>query len=96
MKKLPEVTVRVNNTLGLSIGTDFNNLVNMEDLIIGNVGKDTNALVTDLVTGDAKQSLDPAWTVPGQYCIQQNLPYPVTILGLIPQIAVGDTKDAQS
>ena len=96
MKKLPEVTVRVNNTLGLSIGTDFNNLVDMEDLIIGNVGKDTNALVTNLVTGDAKQSLDPAWTVPGQYCIQQNLPYPVTILGLIPQIAVGDTKDAQS
>jgi hypothetical protein len=96
MKKLPEVTVRVTNTLGLSIGTDFNNLVDMEDLIVGNVGKDTNALVTDLVTGDAKQSLDPAWTVPGQYCIQQNLPYPATILGLIPQIAVGDTKDAQS
>lgn len=93
MKKLPQVTVRVANTLGLSIGMDFDNLVDMEDLIVGNVGKDTNAIVSNLVTGDALQSLDPAWTVPGQYCIQQSLPYPATILGLIPQIAVGDTKD---
>lgn len=93
MKKLPQVTVRVAATLGLSIGTDFNNLVDLEDLILGNVGKDTNVLVTNLVTGDAVQSLDPAWTVPGQYCIQQNFPYPTTILGLIPQIAIGDTKE---
>lgn len=93
MKKLPQVTVRVANTLGLSIGTDFDNLVDLEDLIYGNVGKDTNELVSNLVTGDALQSLDPAWTVPGQYCIQQSLPYPATILGLIPQIVVGDTKD---
>lgn len=96
MKKLPQVTVRVANTLGLSIGTNFNNLVNLEDLIIGNVGKDTNALVDNLVTGDALQSLDPAWTVPGQYSIQQSLPFPATILGLIPQIAIGDTKDDRS
>lgn len=93
MKKLPEVTVRVANTLGLSIGTDFDNLVAMDDLIIGNVGKDTNELVTNLVTGDALQSLDPAWTVPGQYCIQQSFPYPATILGLIPQIAIGASKE---
>lgn len=96
MKKLPAVTVRVANTLGLSIGTDFNNLVNMDDLIIGNVGKDTNELVTDLVTGDALQAINPDWQVPGQYCIQQSLPYPASILGLIPQIAIGDTKDTKS
>lgn len=91
MKKLPAVTVRVNQTLGLSIGTTFSNLVNLDDLIIGNVGKDTNEVVTDLVTGDALQAMDPDWSVPGQYCIQQTLPYPASILGLIPQITVGDT-----
>lgn len=96
MKKIPAVTVRVANALGLSIGTNFDNLVDMDDLIIGNVGKDTNELVSDLVTGDALQAIDPDWTVPGQYCIQQSLPYPATILGLIPQIAIGDTKDSRS
>lgn len=92
MKQLPQVTVRVRDTLGLEIGTDFDNLVDMDDLIIGNVGKDTNEIVTaDMVTGDALQALDPKWQVPGQYCIQSSDPWPATILGLIPQIAVGDT-----
>lgn len=88
IKKLPYVTVRVNETLGLQIGSDFDaaNLVDMEDLIVGNVGKDTNEVVTDLVSGDALQTVDPAWTVPGQYCIQQSLPYPASILGVIPAI----------
>lgn len=97
MKKLPAVTVRVKDTLTLQIGTTFDagDLVLMEDLLIGNVGKDTNELVTDLVTGDALQALNPDWNVPGQYCIQQSFPYPATILGLIPQIVVGDTKDSR-
>ncbi len=94
-KKIPAVTIRVSETLGLKIGQTFDvdSLVDMDDLIIGNVGKDTNALVTDLVTGDALQALDPDWNVPGQYCIQQDLPYPCSILGVIPQITVGDTKN---
>lgn len=94
MKKLPAVTVRVKDTKGLSIGTTFDNLVDMDDLQTGAIGKDTNALVTstELVTGDALQALDPEWQVPGQYCIQQSLPYPATILGLIPQLVVGDTN----
>ncbi len=96
MKKLPAVTVRVKDTLGLQIGTTFNDLVNMDDLIVGNIGKDTNAIVTGLVTGDALQTLDPQWSVPGQYCIQQPLPYPCTILGLIPQIAVGDVPSRRT
>lgn len=93
MKKLPAVTVRVKDTLGLEIGTSFDTLVDMDDLIIGNIGKDTNEEVTEaLVTGDAVQTLDPSWQVPGQYCIQSADPWPATILGLIPQIAVGDTE----
>lgn len=92
MKKLPQVTIRVNQTLGLQIGSDTDNLVDVEDLIVGNVGKDTNEVVTDLVSGDALQTVDPAWTVPGQYVIQQSLPYPASILGLIPAIAIGDTQ----
>lgn len=94
-KKISSVILRVAKTLGLQIctGTDFTagTLVDIPDLVVGNVGTATNAVVTDLVTGDAWSTVDPAWTVPGQYSIQQSLPYPVSILGVIPQVTIGDT-----
>ncbi len=91
MKSIPAVTVRVNQTLGLSIGKTFNSLTPMKDLVRGNVGSATNTRATDLVTGDAMTRLDPSWTVPGQYCIEQPFPFPASILGVIPQVTPGDT-----
>ena len=90
-KKIPAVTVRVQDTLGLSIGGDFTTLVPMKDLVVNNVGSMSNHVVMDLVTDDARTLVDPRWTVQGQYCIQQALPLPATILGVIPEIDVGDT-----
>lgn len=96
VKKIPAVTVRVADTLGLSIGGDFNHLVPMKDLINGNVSSmltgQESQVVSNLVTGDAQTIINPSWTVPGQYCIQQSNPYPASILGVIPEITVGDTK----
>jgi hypothetical protein len=91
MKFLPEVTVRVNQTLGLEIGTDEDNLVPMDDLVIGNIGKDTNEVITaaDMVSGDAVQALDSRWTTNGQYLIQQSSPLPASILAVIPKIEIG-------
>lgn len=89
LKSIDAVTVRCENTLGLYIGGDSSHLVAMKDLIIGNIGSATNQRVTGLVTGDARTIIDPSWTVPGQYFIQQNAPYPATILGVIPEFAVG-------
>lgn len=91
-KKITGVTLRCQNALGLAIGRTFDTLVNMKDLVLGNVGTMTNERVTDLVTGDARTIIDPSWDVPGQYCIQQTTPYPASILGVIPEISVGDTK----
>lgn len=93
MKFLPEVDLKVNQTLGLQIGSDANNLVDMDDLVVGNIGKQTNERVTDLVSGDVLQTLDSAWTVPGQYLIQQSLPYPASILGVIPKVEVANPKE---
>ena len=94
VKKINNVDVRVIETLGLSIGSNFNNLVPMKDLVVGNVSSmltgQASQVVTDLVTGDARTFLDPTYTVPGQYCIQQSLPYPATILGVFPSITQGD------
>ncbi len=95
MKKINAGTVRVTDTLGLQIGTSFSNLVDMKDLIRGNVGSMTNTKVTDLVTGDARTFLDPLWQEAGTYCIQQTYPYPASILGVIPQLAVGDTASTR-
>ena len=57
-----------------------------------NIGSATNAPVAGLQTCDARTIIDPNWTVPGQYCIQQSNPYPASILGVIPEITVGDSK----
>lgn len=90
-KKISAVTVRCYEALGLSIGATFDTLVAMKDLIIGNVGTMSNQIVTGLVTDDARTIIDPNWTVQGQFCIQQNNPYPASVLGVIPEIDVGDT-----
>ena len=95
-KHTPGIVVRVADTLGLKAGTDFDNLVDIKDLVVGNVSSmkigETSQQVTDLVDGDAKVILNPAWTTTGQYCIEQSQPLPATILGVIPQLVVGDTK----
>ena len=100
VKKISDVDVRVSQTLGLEIGSDFNHLTPMKDLIRGNVSKmltgQQNQIVTDLVDGDANTVLDPTYTVPGQYCIRQSLPYPATILGVIPNLHLGETDGRQT
>lgn len=92
-KKLPAATLRVADTLGLQIGTSFANVVTMKDTQIGAIPSQSNgpSLVTDLFNGDSYTTLDQVWQEPGQLCIQQNLPYPATILGVMPQVVLGDT-----
>lgn len=101
-KKLPAVTLRCADTLGLQVGTSFANAVTVKDLQIGAIPSNSNgpSIVTDLVNPswnpdtpiiDARQILDQLWQEPGQLCVQQNLPYPATILGVMPEVAVGDT-----
>jgi hypothetical protein len=91
-KKITGVTLRVADTLGLQIGTSFANAVTMKDFILGNIGTQSNQQVTDLVDGDGRTIIDQAWQEAGNYCIQQNLPYPATILGAMPEVTVGDTQ----
>jgi len=91
-KKIVAVDVRVKDTLNISIGASFSTLVTMRDFRIGSVSStltgQPSQIITDLVTGDGYTILDPTYTVPGQYCIQQSDPYPATILGLFPEFTV--------
>jgi hypothetical protein len=94
VKKIPYVDIRVWQALGLSIGNDFGNLTPMKDLVQGNVSSmltgQSIQVVNGLYTGDARTFLNPTYTVPGQYCIRQSLPYPATVLGVFPAVVVGD------
>lgn len=89
-KKVSAVTVRVRNALGLTAGRNLDTGVAMQDLVRGNVGTMSNQLVTGLVTGDARVIMDPQWDVFGQFYLQQPHPYPASILGVIPEIELGD------
>lgn len=91
-KKIAHVDLMVQQTLGLKIGMASTETVVMQDLVLGNVGTMTNAVVTDLVTGQARTFMDPMWTVPGQYYIYQPNPLPASILGVLPAIVVGDNR----
>lgn len=90
-KKVAAATLRVQNALGLSAGRTLSTLLPLKDLVIGNMGTMTNQQVTGLVTGDVRIIMDPQYDVFGQYIIQQSNPYPASVLGLIPEIEVGDT-----
>lgn len=97
VKKIPYVDVRVNDTLGLDIGPDFDHLTPMKDLVVGNVSSmltgQESQQVSGLYSGDARTYLpNSAYTVPGQYCIQQSLPLPASILGVFPAFAIGDDQ----
>jgi len=96
VKKIASVDIRVDQTLGLQIGSSFSTLTIMKDLVQGNVGSMLTGqpvqIVNGLYTGDARTFLDPSYTVPGQYCIQQSLPLPATVLGVFPAFVIGDDR----
>ena len=99
-KKITAVTVRAADTLGINIGTGGLTgtllTVPMKDFVVGNIGSQSNRVVGtngDLVNGDGRTIVDQVWQEAGNYYINQPLPYPATILGVMPEVTVGDTPD---
>lgn len=87
-KKIAALTIRGANSRGLEAGRTFATLVPLKEW-------NSNVLIDapiPLVTGDERVVVDPLWDVPGQICIQQEDPLPATVLGVIPEIVIGDTK----
>lgn len=85
-KKISALSIRMSQTRGLSYGHNFNNLSPIKEFSQGQVLGST----IPLVTGDERVIMDPLWDVPGQICIQLTDPLPATILGVIPEITIGD------
>src|SRR5258708_760656 len=85
-KNIVAMTMRVDQTRGLEAGQTFDDLTSYKDRDLNTIGRPI-----ELFTGDQRMSIGGGWTVGGQICIQQSNPLPATILGVIPEIQVGDT-----
>lgn len=85
-KKISALTVRVQDTRGLKMGMTWDTLREYKMRSTQPMG-----LPIDLETGDQRIIMDPSWTAEGQICIRQDYPLPATVLGVIPEIAVGDS-----
>jgi hypothetical protein len=87
-KRVAAASIRVRETAGIKVGTTFSTLTPF----VPNVSStDTMSMsATGLVTGDMRLIIDPVYNVQGQICVQQDNPLPVTVLGIIPEVVVGD------
>lgn len=85
-KKINAVSAVVENSRGLKAGPSFERLVEVD------FRKTTgSALPPSAYSGKWRQQFGGAYDVEGQICLQQDYPLPCRILGVIPEITVGDT-----
>jgi len=86
-KNIPSVTVRVADTRGLQMGgPTFDQMTEFKQR--------TSATPTTmpLMTGDQLINIDGSWSTSGQICVQQIYPLPAQVLGIIPEVLMGDTE----
>ncbi len=81
-QKVVSLTLRLLESRGGSIGPNENSLFDITRPLYG-------ASPTDLFTGDIKQVLTAEWANTCGYVIRQTSPYPLTVLGVIPDVDVG-------
>jgi hypothetical protein len=91
-KSIIGLTVRTKDTLGLAAGKTLSTVTQMKDFQLGQLNIQENKPVTNLYTGDGRVVLEPQTDTFGNYYIVQPNPLPATILGLMPEVVVGDTK----
>jgi len=87
-KKIGALNLKLSETRGIKAGRTSSTLMPMKDM---NINTPMNTPIA-LITGDARIVMDPLWDVPGQMLMQVDDPLPATILGVIPEVVVGDTK----
>lgn len=84
LKVINEVTLRVKDTRGLSVGPTSSRLVDIKERLGENYGYPTM-----LVTGDEKVLVDPSWNTQGRVFIRQSNPLPATVVAIIPRLEAG-------
>jgi hypothetical protein len=86
-KKIAAVAIRVMDCKGIKAGPNFSQVREIK------VRGATNPLGTavPLFTGDQRILIDDQYLTEDDVCIQQDYPLPCTILGVIPEMSIGDS-----
>jgi hypothetical protein len=87
-KKVAALTVRCKDSRGVKAGRTFDTVTPIKELNRVTV----MGLPVPLITADERIIMDPLWDVPGQICIQVDDPLPSTVLGVVPEVVIGDTS----
>jgi hypothetical protein len=82
-KRINSVIAKVQDTGVLKWGPNFNELTPWIDVY-------GDKLVNFVMTGDQPLGVDQFYDYGGRVCWQQDLPLPMTILSLVPELSVGD------
>ena len=83
-KKISRLTVRVERTLGMWMGSNRDRMREAKFGLPALLGQPPSML-----TGDKDVTLPPEWNKDGKYIIQQRDPLPITVLSLIPDAIIG-------
>lgn len=86
-KKIAAVTVFVDQSRGLKAGGTFDTLRNIKE-------QPASAFTPPLGLFSTEERLviNGSWNVDGIVCIQQDFPFPSTVLGVVPEVVIGDTQ----
>jgi hypothetical protein len=84
--KVSAVTVRMQDSRGARVGPNFANMLPFKE----RTPNTPMGVPLPLVTGDQRLIVEEDWTTFNQICVDQPYPLPVTILGLYPEVNVGD------
>ncbi len=101
-KNIQAVTVRMQNSRGIQVGTNqpdastqpngatvpWENMISMKE----RDGITPPGTAIPLITGDRRALVPGKWAKPGQIAIQITDPLPATILAIIPEWQLGDTR----
>lgn len=83
-KRIPQLDLQVEDTLGLFLGVDRARMREQKFPLPQSWGQPPS-----MVTGIFNGVLPPDWNFEGTYIVQQTYPLPMTILSLIPEVQVG-------
>ncbi len=89
-KVVNSVTMRVRDTANIRCGPTFNDLTLYRGSGISFTGNNLTTSAPNMGTGDFPLNINSIHTTLGQICIQQDGPYPATILALIVEFNAGD------
>ncbi len=85
-KLINSVTVRVANSRGIWVGDTFDDMIEYKQRDLEEMGEPIA-----LYSGDQRLNINGGFDTEGQVCIEIRDPVPATILGVIPEVVIGDT-----